>query len=96
MHTQRAHTHTQHTHAHILSYASYKVLYICTLEVNKEMLSRSGFMDQFGKEWLFPSIEDAVRFATEGKKAVSCTCNKINATAQKQSIQIRDIDLNIM
>ena len=60
------------------------------------MLSRSGFMDQFGKEWLFPSIEDAVRFATEGKKAVSCTCNKINAAAQKHSIQIKDIDLNIM
>ena len=30
-------------------------------------------MDRFGKEWLFPSIEDAVRFATEGKKVVSYT-----------------------
>ena len=28
-------------------------------------------MDQFGKEWLFPSIEDAVRFASEGNKVVS-------------------------
>ena len=56
------------------------------------MLIRSGFMDQFGKEWLFPSIEDAVRFATEGKKAVSYTCNIIilfiNLFHIGQSIQI--------
>ena len=37
------------------------------------MLLRSGFMDQYGKEWLFPSIEDAVRFASEGNKVVSYT-----------------------
>ena len=71
---------------------SYDVLHICTLEVNKEMLIRSGFMDQFGKERLFPSIEDAVRFATEGKKAVSYTYNIIilfiNLLHIGQSIQI--------
>ena len=35
------------------------------------MLIRSGFMDEFGKEWLFPSIEDAATFAARGKRVVS-------------------------
>ena len=35
------------------------------------MLTRSGFMDEFGKEWLFPSIEDAVTFAAGGNRVVS-------------------------
>ena len=47
------------------------VLIFSSLEINREMLLRSGFIDQFGKEWLFPSIEDAVRFASEGNKVVS-------------------------
>ena len=35
------------------------------------MLNRAGFMDEFGKERLFPSIEDAVTFASGGNRVVS-------------------------
>ena len=30
------------------------------------MLEWSGFYKKFGKEWLFPTIQDAVEFATSG------------------------------
>jgi hypothetical protein len=33
---------------------------------NRDMLSRSGFFDRFGKEWLFPSLQDAVNHAETG------------------------------
>jgi len=42
-----------------------------SVENNREMLSRAGFMEEFGKEWLFPSIEDAVTFAAGGNRVVS-------------------------
>ena len=31
-------------------------------EENRDMLERSGFYKKFGKEWLFPTIQDAVEF----------------------------------
>jgi len=69
-----------HIRSYILTVTTfvYYLLYYCLylLEGNREMLLRSGFMDQFGKEWLFPSIEDAVSFAAEGNIVVSCTCSK--------------------
>ena len=34
------------------------------------MLSRSGFFDRFGKEWLFPSLQDAVNHAETGVRLV--------------------------
>ncbi|XP_065886960.1 prestin-like isoform X2 [Dysidea avara] len=48
-----------------------QVLLAATTKNNREMLIRSGFMDEFGKEWLFPSIEDAATFAARGKRVVS-------------------------
>ena len=46
-------------------------MYMCVTEKNREILNRAGFMDEFGKEWLFPSIEDAVTFASRGNRVVS-------------------------
>ena len=41
----------------------------CT-EENRDMLERAGFFDLCGKEWLFPSIQDAVNHALLGAKLV--------------------------
>ena len=40
-------------------------------EPNRDMLTRSGFFDRFGKEWLFPSLQDAVNHAEMGVRLVS-------------------------
>ena len=37
------------------------------------MLERAGFYELCGKEWLFPSIQDAVNHALTGDRLVSCT-----------------------
>ena len=78
-HEARTYTHTRSAHTHTHTYTKHTCTYKCncyihvvfTIETNREILLRAGFMKQFGKEWLFPSIEDAVRFATEGNKVVS-------------------------
>jgi len=46
-------------------------MYIFITENNREMLIRSGFMEEFGEDWLFSSIEDAVTFASGGNRVVS-------------------------
>ena len=40
------------------------------VEENRDMLDRTGFFDLCGKEWLFPSIQDAVNHAVLGTKLV--------------------------
>ena len=35
------------------------------------MLERAGFYELCGKEWLFPSIQDAVNHALTGERLVS-------------------------
>ena len=35
------------------------------------MLERVGFFDKCGKEWLFPSLQDAVNYALIGEKLVN-------------------------
>ena len=40
-------------------------------EHNRDMLERVGFFEKCGKEWLFPSIQDAINHAQEGSKLVS-------------------------
>ena len=40
-------------------------------EHNRDMLERVGFFDKCGKEWLFPSLQDAVNHALIGEKLVN-------------------------
>ena len=35
------------------------------------MLERVGFFEKYGKEWLFPSLQDAVNHSMVGQKLVS-------------------------
>ena len=47
-------------------------------EENRDMLDRAKFYEACGKEWLFPSIQDAVHHAQFGDKLVSvCMCTSI-------------------
>ena len=51
---------------------SIKVCYVlCYAEHNRDILERVGFFDKCGKEWLFPSIQDAINHAQQGSKLVS-------------------------
>ncbi len=43
---------------------------VCSSEENRDILTRSGFMDKCGKEWLFPSIHDAVHHAKFDRRLV--------------------------
>ena len=47
------------------------VTLVSPLEENREMLERVGFFEKYGKEWLFPSIQDAVNHSMVGQKLVS-------------------------
>ena len=43
-------------------------------ERNRDMLERAGFYKKFGKEWLFPTIQDAVAFAKGGTNLLQVSC----------------------
>ena len=57
-------------HAHWCLYSKV-VCSLPSVEPNRDMLTRSGFFDRFGKEWLFPSLQDAVNHAEMGVRLVS-------------------------
>ena len=45
---------------------------------NHAILERVGFFEKCGKEWLFPSVQDAVKHAIDGAKLVNdLVCNVI-------------------
>ncbi|KAL5484185.1 hypothetical protein EMCRGX_G020638 [Ephydatia muelleri] len=46
--------------------AGIQVMIAAMTKENRDMLEWSGFYKKFGKEWLFPTIQDAVEFATSG------------------------------
>ena len=41
-----------------------------------KMLKQSGFLQRFGSEWLFPSIQAAVNHACSGERLVSAPCSR--------------------
>ena len=57
-----AHKIYAHTHTHALT------------EENRDILERAGFYSKCGKEWLFPSIQDAVYHAKHDSRLVSPLC----------------------
>ena len=48
-----------------------QMLCVSHAEENRDMLDRAKFYEVCGKEWLFPSIQDAVHHARFGSTLVS-------------------------
>eukprot|EP00731_Ephydatia_muelleri_P024323 Em0016g594a len=46
--------------------AGIQVMIAAMTKENRDMLDRSGFYKKFGKEWLFPTLQDAVELAKSG------------------------------
>ena len=49
----------------------YFVSFLSPVEENRDILDRAGFFEKCGKEWVFPSIQDAVHHAQHGCMLVS-------------------------
>lgn len=59
-------------------YITSEVVVHVVLEENRDMLDRAGFFELCGKEWLFPSIQDAVNHAVLGTKLVRKKCSSLS------------------
>ena len=51
---------------HVVSFCYLVSIALTLTEENRDMLDRSGFYKKFGKEWLFPTLQDAVELAKSG------------------------------
>eukprot|EP00731_Ephydatia_muelleri_P024320 Em0016g591a len=57
--------------------AGIQVMIAAMTKENRDMLEWSGFYKKFGKEWLFPTIQDAVEFATSGSSLLQVQSTKV-------------------
>ena len=67
----RTHTHTLKSSALCYGYDVHMSIALCRTKL-RHMLTRDwlGFFERFGKEWLFPSLRDAVNHAEMGVRLV--------------------------